>query len=136
MKTKNKGNEFKFETLKDKLKLINYEDDEEASFAYSGYCPLSIRLIENVFKKKHWNGISEILKKIPYKTYDPKFHWTFKPGSGRDKHAVLVYFIGGVTFAEVAICRYLAKKYNKEIYVATTNMTNGKKIIHGLLEKN
>ena len=43
-----------WETLKDKMKLINYyeeEVDEEASFAYSGYCPLSIRLIENVFKK-------------------------------------------------------------------------------------
>ena len=57
-----------WETLKEKMNLINYyeeDDDEEASFAYSGYCPLSIRLIEQVFKKQHWNGISDIWKRLP-----------------------------------------------------------------------
>ena len=39
------------------MDLIVTDDQPEASFAYSGYCPLSIRLIENVFKSKQWNGI-------------------------------------------------------------------------------
>jgi len=56
-----------FEYMKKKLKLINTDDDEEASFAYSGYCPLSIRLIENTFKPKHWNGISDVLKRLQCK---------------------------------------------------------------------
>ena len=63
--------------MKKKLKLINTDDDDdEASFAYSGYCPLSIRLIENVLKPKHWNDISDVLKRIPFeRVYDPKFSW-------------------------------------------------------------
>ena len=70
---------------------------------------MSIRLIENVFKQKHWNGINDVLKRIPHPTaFDPRFNWNFKPGSGRKKHTVLVYFIGGVTFAEVSVCRFLA----------------------------
>ena len=47
---------------------------------------------------------------------------------------VLVYFIGGVTFAEVSVVRYLADVYQKEIYIATTNMTNGKNLISNLSE--
>ena len=72
-----------------------------------------------------------MLKKIPCKnTYDPSFNWDFKPGStGKKRHSVLVYFIGGITFAEVTVLRYLAKTYNKDIYIATTNITNGKRLI-------
>jgi len=65
--------------------LINTDDnDEEASFAYSGYCPLSIRLIESALKPKHWNDISDVLKRMPEdKEFDPKFSWNFKSSSGR-----------------------------------------------------
>lgn len=91
-------------------------------------------MIENVFKPNHWNGISAILKKIPCKKgFTPEFDWNFTSGSGRRKKTVLIYFIGGVTYAEVSLCRYLGQKFNKEIYIATTNMVNGKKLIRGLL---
>lgn len=48
----------------------------------------------------------------------------------------MVYFIGGVTYAEVAALRFLAKKMKdkiKAIYIATTNMINGDKLIKSLL---
>jgi len=59
------------------LKLINFDDEEEATFAYDGYCPLSMRLIENALKKGHWNNINEkILKKLPFDYYYNKdFSW-------------------------------------------------------------
>ena len=75
-----------FEYMKKKLKLINCEDEKEACFAYSGFCPLSMRLIENALKPKHWNNIYDILKRIPGAIkYDTKFSWDFESGSGRKK---------------------------------------------------
>ena len=47
----------------------------------------------------------------------------------KKKTLILVYFIGGVTYGEIAALRWLAEKYNKEIVIATTNITTGKKIL-------
>ena len=50
--------------LNKKLKLINesvnLENPNDNSYAYNGYCPLSIRLIEKAFSKG-WNSIKDLL---------------------------------------------------------------------------
>lgn len=48
--------------------------------------------------------------------------------------AVVVYFIGGVTYSEVATLRLLSKLLNKEIVVATTHMINGESMVQSLIE--
>ena len=57
LRTKNTKNNYKY--LKDSMELISTDQDQEASFAYSGYCPLTTRIIESAFKKNHWNGIKK-----------------------------------------------------------------------------
>jgi len=51
----------------------------------------------------------------------------------KKKTLILVYFVGGVTYGEIAALRWLAEKYNKEIVIATTNITTGKKILQSLI---
>ena len=77
------------------------------------------------------------MNKIPnsHPSYNCDFNWDFEPASGREKHVIIVYFIGGVTFGEISVIRYLAKKFNKEIYILTTNMTNRKKLISSFIHK-
>ena len=57
-----------YNDINKKLKLINESVDtnnpNDASFSYSGYCPIIIRLIEKAFSKG-WNNIKDILNKLP-----------------------------------------------------------------------
>ena len=56
--------------------------------------------------------------------------------------AVVVYFVGGVTFGEIATLRLLGKMLSnlydieeKELIIATTQVINGDSMIEALLEK-
>ena len=93
-----------------------------------------MRLIENVFKPNHWNGISDVLKRMAFAhEFSPGFKWKKVSGSGRRKKTVLIYFIGGVTLAEVAAIRFLAREQKKEIFIATTNIINGNKLMRSVI---
>ena len=46
------------------------EKIEDCSYVLSGYCPLSLRLIENAIEGK-WEKIVEILKRMPGNTNFP-----------------------------------------------------------------
>lgn len=51
-----------------------------------------------------------------------------KPG----ERALLLYFIGGVTFAEITALRFIAKQRKVKIAIATTSIINGNKLIDSL----
>lgn len=51
-----------------------------------------------------------------------------KPG----ERALLLYFIGGVTYAEVSALRFVAKQRKVKIAIATTSIINGNKLIDSL----
>jgi hypothetical protein len=53
------------------------------------------------------------------------------------KRVVLVYFIGGVTFAEISALRFVsrAEDSNHDILVATTKLINGRTLLEGVFEK-
>lgn len=42
---------------------------------------------------------------------------------------VLVYFVGGVTYAEVSCLRFLSKQIGIEFVIATTQFINGNKMV-------
>ena len=75
-----------------------------------------------------------MLKLIPGpQTYPENEHEFFgqglrKGGSAYSQKKVLVYYIGGVTFAEIAAIRFLNKLFtDKKFIIATTSIISGNK---------
>ena len=118
-----------------KLKLI-YEDVDlnepnDISYSYSGYAPISIRLIEKAITKG-WKSIEDVLSKLPGEYRFPKDESEVLKES-KDVKYFLIVFIGGITYGELSAIRYLNKKYkNKKFIVLTTGMINYKKIMNNL----
>ena len=135
---KTDGDKKYWDNLNKQLRLINAElnnlkEPEDASFAYEGYCPIMVRLVEQIFRKDGWGAIKSSLEAIPGPTiYDERKINSYN--NPQNKHVILVYVIGGVTYSELAGMRYLAKKYNKEILVATTGVITGDRFISSFYE--
>lgn len=78
--------------------------------------------------EKGWNGIKDILKEIPgeFKYPDDESEIISQK---TDKQFILLVFIGGLTYGELAAIRYLNKTIrNKKFIILTTHMINSKNI--------
>ena len=119
-----------YNDIEKKLKLI-YEDVDlnepnDISYAYSGYAPISVRLIEKAITIG-WKNIEDVLYKLPGEYDFPKEKIEIIP------KIFLVIFIGGITYGELSAINYLNKKMkNTKIIVLTTGMINYKKIFNSL----
>ena len=119
-----------------KLQLIfdnvDINDPNDISYTYNGYAPMLIRLIEKAISPGGWNAIKDLLKKIPGDTNFPSDETDIFTTSV-DKQFILLVFIGGITYGELAAIRLLNKKNrNKKFIVITTGMINTKKIFDSL----
>ena len=123
-----------YNDIEKKLKLI-YEDVDlnepnDISYSYSGYAPITIRLIEKAIIKG-WKSIEDILYKLPGEYDYPKDEK--KLIEDNNNKIFLVVFIGGITYGELGAIRYLNNKMkNRKIIVLTTGMINYKKIFNSL----
>lgn len=133
-----------------------FEQPTDMSYFYSGYCPLSTRIIGWMIAPTHWSTREEALRPLP----GPLF-WADEPpardadaigtrgglasrvcerdvdaGASGDAELTLVYFIGGCTFAELSTLRWLGGQFRppRDFLVATTHMTSGDEIIQSLSE--
>ena len=125
-----------YSDLSKKLKLINdsvnTQNPNDTSYSYSGYCPINIRLIEKAFTKG-WNSIKDLLNKMPGEFDFPKDESEMIENNSKDKKFVLLVFIGGITYGELASIRYLNQTLeDKKFIVLTTSMINSKKIFNSL----
>ncbi|AQK96096.1 Vacuolar protein-sorting protein 33 [Zea mays] len=121
----------------------------DISYIFSGYAPLSIRLVQHAVRSG-WRSIEELLKLLPGPHLDlkrggltinssPEVH----PGLGAQqsidrvghRSLVLVVFIGGVTFAEIAALRFLSAQEGMgyDFLVATTKVVNGNTILRPII---
>lgn len=132
---KTQDSNYYYSVANTELKLIFEEIDvnnpNDSSYAYSGYCPICIRLIEKAYKDG-WGSIKETLKKIPGETDFPANENEMINENNETKF-FLVVFIGGITYGELGAIRYLNKvNKNKKIIVLTTDIINTKKIFNSL----
>ena len=119
-----------------KLQLIfdnvDINDPNDISYTYNGYAPMFIRLVEKALSTGGWNAIKDLLRKIPGDTNFPSDETDIFTASV-DKQFILLVFIGGITYGELAAIRLLNKKNrNKKFIVITTGMINTKKIFDSL----
>lgn len=130
-----------FPILRKNLRLIVEDLDEsnpnDVAYVYSGYAPLSIRLVQQAVRGG-WKAQEELVRGLP----GPLFEETQPLPSGIVSSSggppvTLVFFIGGVTFTEIAALRYmsLAEQPNRDYLIATTKLIYGDSIIESLVER-
>ena len=125
-----------YSDLYKKLKLINesvdFNEPNDTSYSFSGYCPIFIRLIEKAFSKG-WNNIKDLIKKIANEFEYPEDESQIIDINNKDKKFILLVFIGGITYGELASIRYLNKvNDDKKFIVLTTGMINSRKILNSM----
>ena len=94
---------------------------------------INLRLAEQAIERDGWKGIEDVLKMLPGEHFGNPCIKSAKGGgnlqSATKPKTVVVYFIGGITFTEIAALRFVAKQKKCRIIIATTNMINSKKLL-------
>ncbi|POM65351.1 Vacuolar protein sorting-associated protein [Phytophthora palmivora] len=124
---------------------VNIKNPKNAAFVTSGYTPISARLVEEILKHGHWRGIDHAMGHLPgpraevhlaendrEKGNNPD---ATKKVKTKKKTVVVVAFVGGVTFLEIAALRWIASFYPVELIIASTSLINGKTFVNELLEQ-
>lgn len=147
-----------FSKLKDLLVLINAEVDtvepDDISYISSGYAPLTVRLLQSAVTG--WkNGREDILRELPGRFFDIVQQYppedlatTMKrpvstgstygslslPAETRKKPVLIVVYLGGVTYMELAALRFLSKRPNFPYHIlcCTTKILNGITLLESL----
>jgi hypothetical protein len=111
---------------------VNQRVPDDIAYAYAGYAPLSLRLVENLYISG-WNN--DVVRSLPGDYSSIRLNTEDKKQA--DKPLVLLFFVGGVTFAEVAAIRYLNRRPDakREFVIATTHLINSKTFIDAVSEK-
>jgi hypothetical protein len=130
-----------YNTIRKTLRLtvdeVNEQNPSDIAYVHSGYAPLTVRLAQFLSRPEKWRGIEEVLKLLPgpvVEEVQPLPPGLEKPrqslgavGSYDNPRIVLVFFLGGCTFAEISAFRFLAQQEEgqTEYVIATTKLING-----------
>uniref|UniRef100_A0A4W4HM81 VPS33A core subunit of CORVET and HOPS complexes n=1 Tax=Electrophorus electricus TaxID=8005 RepID=A0A4W4HM81_ELEEL len=132
-----------YPTIRKTLKLwmedANEQNPNDISYVYSGYAPLSVRLTQ-VLARPGWRSIEEVLKMLPGPHFEERqqlpsgLHKKRQQGENR---TTLVFFLGGVTYAEIAALRFLSQMEDggTEYIIATTKLINGTSWVKSLMDR-
>ncbi|KAG5343919.1 VP33A protein, partial [Acromyrmex charruanus] len=130
---------------------LTVEDESEVtpkdiSYVHSIYAPLSVRLAEQLVQPNGWQGLNDVMgllsgptvSSIPYSVLlsTRRNSITSEDSSSEPPKLILVFFIGGCTFAEISALRFLSQQeeLNVEFVVATTRLINGNTFLTSLME--
>lgn len=109
-------------------------EDQDVSYAYSGYTPSSVRIIQSLlgirakgtFDLRNIRNIDDSLKPWLSDMFD-EYQGIAK--SDEEKKIILIYFIGGCTFAEISCLRFLESQTDRKFVVLTDEIVNGKSLV-------
>jgi lysine-specific histone demethylase 1 len=151
------GTKTNYTYLRKQLRLIVDEvkehDPNDIAYVYSGYAPLSIRLVQCILQKQYllsitrgngvtsastataggaqgWRGFDDAVKHARGATFDELQKGEDKAvkarallSGGNERKTVFVVFVGGITFTEIAALRFIAKKEEGMLYTADITWT-------------
>ncbi|CAK7232535.1 Vacuolar protein-sorting-associated protein 33 [Sporothrix bragantina] len=152
------GTKTNYTFLRKQLRLIvdevSEQDPNDIAYVYSGYAPLSVRLVQCILQKQYllnltkgngvtsgsqgWRGFDEAVKHVRGQTFDVLQKGEDKAVKARallsangGRKTVFVVFVGGITFTEIAALRFIARKEEGQCllvpnlnYVCIANKTN------------
>ncbi|PRW45043.1 vacuolar -sorting-associated 33-like protein [Chlorella sorokiniana] len=155
------GRRSAFPAAKQQLRLLLQEgeaidesDPKDIHYAFAGYAPLSVRLVQQALSAQGWAGIESLLQQLPgaqfelvQGTDDQGMPTERRQGASKaaaesaaalaagQRRKVLVMFIGGVTYAEVSALRFLSQKglCNCDFIVASTAVCTGSSLLGSLV---
>jgi vacuolar protein sorting-associated protein 33A len=143
--------------LREPLGLIHAEvdtgDPDDIAYVSSGYAPLSARLVQRAVNG--WSGQAEILRELPGRLVDVTQQnppedlaaalkrpavgslgalAAAATDGGSKKAVMMVFYIGGVTYSELAALRFLSKRpqFPYHIVCVTTKVINGQTLLQSL----
>lgn len=152
-----------FSKLKELLLLINAEvdtvDPDDISYVSSGYAPLTVRLVQSAVAG--WRvGRDDILRELPGRFLDIVQHdppedlettllqrpssmegatygslaLAQPPRTNKRKPVLIILYVGGVTYMELAAMRFLSRRPNFPYHIIclTTKIINGSTILESL----
>ena len=129
-------------TCRKALSLLAHDIDElhptDIAYVYSGYAPLSVRVIQHASRPGGLKAIEETLKLLPGPMIEKQYPATTSTIATSTRKVTLVYFIGGCTFTEISAIRFLGKQEEdsqRDYVVATTQLMNGTRFLNGLIEQ-
>jgi len=101
-----------FPALRKLLRLLVDNIDEtslepsDPAYVFSGFSPITARIVEAAARTGGWRSIDEALKLLPGPTFEVE-----QPGvaQGARPPVTLVFFLGGVTFSEISAIRMLSR---------------------------
>ena len=163
------GSKTNYAYLRKELRLIfddiNEAEPNDIAYVYSGYAPLSIRILQCILQKSYlqslhrsplplmpsstgWQGFEDMLKSAKGPTFNMAQKATDEraakartqlAGAGGVK-TIFVFFLGGVTCAEVAALRFMGKQLEdgggrRRLVCLTTGIVSGRSIMEGVIEK-
>ncbi|XP_030847880.1 vacuolar protein sorting-associated protein 33A [Strongylocentrotus purpuratus] len=131
-------------TLKLVMEDVNEQNPTDISYVFSGYAPLSVRLAQ-FLARPGWRSIDEVLRLLPGPTIEEKQvlptglqkkRPMIGDSQGDSTKVTLIYFLGGVTYAEIAALRFLSQQEDAptEFVIATTKIINGHNWLQSMLE--
>lgn len=163
------GKQTDYSAVRRQLQLImddvSEQDPEDIAYVYSGYAPLSVRLVQCVLQKPYltklrnasagmssaaatdasqgWRGFEDVLRNVKGKTVDEAQSSLNKASRAKQvlegrggKKTTIVFFLGGITFAEIAALRFIAKQEEerRNIVICTTTILSGNKMMRSAIE--
>ncbi|XP_063978837.1 vacuolar protein sorting-associated protein 33A [Diachasmimorpha longicaudata] len=139
-----------YAVLRKALRLTVEDESEIApkdiSYVHSVYAPLSVRLAEQLVQPGGWQGLNDVLGLLPGPTVSSDSRGTIsgmrrgsitsEDSTSEPPRLVLVFFIGGCTYAEVSALRFLSQQedLNVEFVMGTTKLINGNTFLTSLME--
>ncbi|XP_015119158.1 vacuolar protein sorting-associated protein 33A [Diachasma alloeum] len=139
-----------YAVLRKALRLTVEDESEIApkdiSYVHSVYAPLSVRLAEQLVQPGGWQGLNDVLGLLPGPTVSSDSRGTIsgmrrgsitsEDSTSEPPRLVLVFFIGGCTYAEVSALRFLSQQedLNVEFVVGTTKLINGNTFLTSLMD--
>ncbi|KAJ5665822.1 uncharacterized protein N7477_008270 [Penicillium maclennaniae] len=149
------------------IEEVSEKDPNDISYVYSGFAPLSVRLVQCVLQKPYilslikggspatsvnnastaspgWLGFEDVVKSARGSTFslvqkgDDKAVRARQTLSGNAAtKTVYVFFLGGITFTEIAALRFIAAQEapRRRIIICTTGVISGDRMMDVAIEK-
>ena len=120
---------------------LDYKHPTCPSYVFGGsYIPLIPKLCDEITKHQSLSTVEDILKTLPGETVCDINAIKPSPTGAMNKPLLdpiagkvnLVYFLGGVTYAEIAALRLIEQKTKQKFIIASTNITNGNTFIQSV----
>ncbi|KAJ5613260.1 hypothetical protein N7510_006454 [Penicillium lagena] len=149
------------------IEEVSEKDPNDISYVYSGFAPLSVRLVQCVLQKPYmlslikggspaasmnaastaspgWLGFEDVVKSARGSSFsivqkgDDKAVRARQTLSGNQAtKTVYVFFLGGITFTEIAALRFIAAQEapRRKIVICTTGIISGDRMMEAAVEK-